>query len=97
MCDRKVLYVMRCMFCMICVAGSVCVMNVIYMLRMIWAGRHYDVDQKVRESWTERSIRVGPEGLLGLGRKSPETHGLEGRVEYGLERHMCVRVICFRY
>ena len=92
MCDRKVLYAMRCMYCMLCVACSVCVMYVICMLCMIWAGRHYDVDRKVRESWTGRSIRVGPEGLLGLGRKSPETHGPEGRVEYGLERRMCVRV-----
>ena len=107
--DRKVLYVMRCMFCMICVACSVCVMYVICMLCMIWARRHYDVDRKVRESWTGRSIWVGPEGLLGLGRKSPETHGLEGQ---GLEGRMCVSsilgnslsfyayiccVTCFRY
>ena len=43
-------------------------------------------------TWTGRSGSHGPEGLLGLGRKSPETHGPEGRVEYGLERRMCVRV-----
>ena len=40
------------------------------------------MDQKVDTGRTGR--------FTGLGRKSPETHGPEGRVEYGLERRMCV-------
>ena len=48
------------------------------------------MDRKVKMMRTGRSLRVEPEGLPGLGWKSPETHGPEGRVEYGLERLMCV-------
>ena len=40
---------------------------------MIWAGRYYDVDRKVRELWTGRSTRVRPEGLPG-GDGSPLRH-----------------------
>ena len=39
----------------------------------------------------DRKVDTGRTGrFTGLGRKSPETHGPEGRVEYGLERRMCV-------
>nr|KAJ0224507.1 hypothetical protein LSAT_V11C100008540 [Lactuca sativa] len=52
--------------------------------------RHSDVDRKVREIM-DRKVDTGRIGrFTGLGRKSPETHGSEGRVEYGLERRMCV-------
>ena len=57
---------------------------------MIWSGGHYDVDLKVREIM-DRKVDTGrTRRFTGLGRKSPETHGPEGRVEYGLERCMCV-------
>nr|KAJ0202158.1 hypothetical protein LSAT_V11C600338490 [Lactuca sativa] len=39
----------------------------------------------------DRKVNTGKTGrFTGLGRKSPETHGPEGQVEYGLERRMFV-------
>ena len=45
---------------------------------MLWAGRHCDVNRKVDAGSTGR--------FTGSGRKSPETHGPEGR---GLEGRIC--------
>ena len=39
------------------------------------------MDRKVNRVWTGRSLWVRPEGLPGLGRKSPETFGSEDPIE----------------
>ena len=48
---------------------------------MIWTGRSTVYGPEGQDDEDRKVIWVGPEGLPGLGWKSPETHGSEGPIE----------------
>ena len=48
---------------------------------MIWTGRSTMYGPEGQDDEDRKVIRVGLEGLPGLGRKSPETHGSESPIE----------------
>ena len=48
---------------------------------MIWIGRSTVYGPEGQDDEDRKVIRVGPEGLPELGRKSPETHGSEDPID----------------